>query len=161
MLVFYFVLVFISHICSRVFLSLQNRELQIMRKLDHCNIVRLRYFFYSSGEKVQLVICFRPLVFVFLHLVLQKNQKWSNKLLCHLFHTLLILYSKLKKGKRSISWNDKYRSISGFKLQKFITGNKILKKQRFVNLYSRQFVCASVKAEQYAKTVIISEEIAI
>lgn len=32
---------------------LQNRELQIMRKLDHCNIVRLRYFFYSSGEKVQ------------------------------------------------------------------------------------------------------------
>lgn len=30
----------------------QNRELQIMRKLDHCNIVRLRYFFYSSGDKV-------------------------------------------------------------------------------------------------------------
>ncbi|KAG9339516.1 hypothetical protein JZ751_023658 [Albula glossodonta] len=28
-----------------------NRELQIMRKLDHCNIVRLRYFFYSSGDK--------------------------------------------------------------------------------------------------------------
>lgn len=23
-----------------------------MRKLDHCNIVRLRYFFYSSGDKV-------------------------------------------------------------------------------------------------------------
>ncbi|XP_052025000.1 glycogen synthase kinase-3 alpha isoform X1 [Apodemus sylvaticus] len=31
--------------------ALKNRELQIMRKLDHCNIVRLRYFFYSSGEK--------------------------------------------------------------------------------------------------------------
>uniref|UniRef100_A0A9L0SAZ3 Glycogen synthase kinase-3 beta n=1 Tax=Equus caballus TaxID=9796 RepID=A0A9L0SAZ3_HORSE len=30
---------------------IENRELQIMRKLDHCNIVRLRYFFYSSGEK--------------------------------------------------------------------------------------------------------------
>ncbi|NP_001158498.1 glycogen synthase kinase 3 beta [Saccoglossus kowalevskii] len=29
----------------------KNRELQIMRKLDHCNIVRLRFFFYSSGEK--------------------------------------------------------------------------------------------------------------
>uniref|UniRef100_A0A671LKT4 [tau protein] kinase n=1 Tax=Sinocyclocheilus anshuiensis TaxID=1608454 RepID=A0A671LKT4_9TELE len=28
----------------------KNRELQIMRKLDHCNIVRLRYFFYCSGE---------------------------------------------------------------------------------------------------------------
>lgn len=25
-----------------------------MRKLDHCNIVRLRYFFYSSGEKVRV-----------------------------------------------------------------------------------------------------------
>ncbi|XP_060089324.1 glycogen synthase kinase-3 beta-like [Heteronotia binoei] len=29
----------------------KNRELRIMRKLDHCNIVCLRYFFYSSGEK--------------------------------------------------------------------------------------------------------------
>lgn len=29
----------------------KNRELQVMRKLDHCNIVRLRYFFYCSGEK--------------------------------------------------------------------------------------------------------------
>ncbi|XP_052440934.1 glycogen synthase kinase-3 beta-like isoform X3 [Carassius gibelio] len=29
----------------------KNRELQIMRKLDHCNIVKLRYFFYCSGEK--------------------------------------------------------------------------------------------------------------
>lgn len=32
---------------------IKNRELQIMRKLDHCNIVRLRYFFYCSGEKVK------------------------------------------------------------------------------------------------------------
>lgn len=31
----------------------QNRELQIMRKLEHCNIVKLLYFFYSSGEKVR------------------------------------------------------------------------------------------------------------
>ena len=30
----------------------QNRELQIMRRLEHCNIVKLKYFFYSSGEKV-------------------------------------------------------------------------------------------------------------
>ena len=35
----------------------KNRELQIMRKLDHCNIVKLRYFFYTSGEKVS-VFCF-------------------------------------------------------------------------------------------------------
>lgn len=37
---------------QHIFFSFQNRELQIMRKLDHCNIVRLRWFFYSSGEKV-------------------------------------------------------------------------------------------------------------
>lgn len=29
----------------------KNRELQIMRQLDHCNIVKLEYFFYTSGEK--------------------------------------------------------------------------------------------------------------
>ncbi|ALC47836.1 gskt [Drosophila busckii] len=29
----------------------KNRELQIMRKLNHCNIVALKYFFYSSGDK--------------------------------------------------------------------------------------------------------------
>lgn len=23
-----------------------------MRRLEHCNIVKLKYFFYSSGEKV-------------------------------------------------------------------------------------------------------------
>lgn len=40
-------------------LCLQNRELQIMRRLEHCNIVKLKYFFYSSGEKVS------PLLFIF------------------------------------------------------------------------------------------------
>lgn len=35
---------------------LQNRELQIMRRLEHCNIVKLKYFFYSSGEKVEIYI---------------------------------------------------------------------------------------------------------
>ena len=30
----------------------QNRELQIMRKLEHQNIVKLKFFFYSAGEKV-------------------------------------------------------------------------------------------------------------
>ena len=29
----------------------KNRELQIMRRLDHINIVSLLYFFYTSGEK--------------------------------------------------------------------------------------------------------------
>lgn len=29
----------------------KNRELEVMRKLDHDNVIRLRYFFYSNGEK--------------------------------------------------------------------------------------------------------------
>jgi len=29
----------------------KNRELQIMRKLEHQNIVKLKYFFYTTGEK--------------------------------------------------------------------------------------------------------------
>ncbi|GFU52559.1 glycogen synthase kinase-3 beta [Nephila pilipes] len=29
----------------------KNRELQIMRRLDHCNIVKLKNFFFSSGDK--------------------------------------------------------------------------------------------------------------
>merc|ERR1739842_250271 len=33
----------------------KNRELQIMRRLEHCNIVKLKYFFYSSGDKVSMV----------------------------------------------------------------------------------------------------------
>lgn len=27
-----------------------------MRRLEHCNIVKLKYFFYSSGEKVKISI---------------------------------------------------------------------------------------------------------
>lgn len=40
---------------SIIYLPLQNRELQIMRRLEHCNIVKLKYFFYSSGEKVSVI----------------------------------------------------------------------------------------------------------
>lgn len=49
------------------FLSLfeQNRELQIMRRLEHQNIVKLKYFFYSSGEKVRLLLALS--VSIFLH----------------------------------------------------------------------------------------------
>ncbi|TWW80961.1 Glycogen synthase kinase-3 beta [Takifugu flavidus] len=40
-----------AYVVSAPYQAYVNRELQIMRKLDHCNIVRLRYFFYSSGDK--------------------------------------------------------------------------------------------------------------
>jgi len=43
----------------------KNRELQIMRRLEHCNIVSLLYFFYTSGDKkdeiyLNLVLEFIP-----------------------------------------------------------------------------------------------------
>jgi hypothetical protein len=41
----------------------KNRELQIMRKLEHCNIVKLKYFFYSSGDKVS-----RPSIIIGTHI---------------------------------------------------------------------------------------------
>lgn len=28
-----------------------------MRRLEHCNIVKLKYFFYSSGDKVRISDC--------------------------------------------------------------------------------------------------------
>ena len=41
----------------------KNRELQIMRKLDHCNVVKLKYFFHTMGERGSSE--------VYLHLVLE------------------------------------------------------------------------------------------
>lgn len=35
-------------------LNAQNRELQIMRLVSHPNVVELKAFFYSNGEKVRL-----------------------------------------------------------------------------------------------------------
>lgn len=37
---------------SFFFPSSQNRELQIMRLVKHPNVVDLRAFFYSNGDKV-------------------------------------------------------------------------------------------------------------
>lgn len=34
-----------------IFLHIQNRELQIMRMLNHRNIVMMKHCFYSNGEK--------------------------------------------------------------------------------------------------------------
>lgn len=34
----------------------QNRELQIMRLVKHPNVVNLRAFFYSNGDKVRCLM---------------------------------------------------------------------------------------------------------
>ena len=55
----------------------QNRELQIMRKLDHCNIVRLRWFFYSSGEKVSIDFDIDKRSFTFLYHCVKCIERFS------------------------------------------------------------------------------------
>lgn len=58
----------------------KNRELQIMRKLDHCNIVKLRYFFYTSGDKVYRHLPYYP-VFQMLVLVsdnIERIPSWQK-----------------------------------------------------------------------------------
>ncbi|KAL5020447.1 hypothetical protein ScPMuIL_003339 [Solemya velum] len=67
----------------------KNRELQIMRKLEHQNIVKLRYFFYSAGEKKDEV---------FLNLVLEFVPETVYRVARHYSknrQTIPILYIKL------------------------------------------------------------------
>lgn len=67
----------------------KNRELQIMRKLEHQNIVKLKYFFYSSGEKKDEV---------FLNLVLEYVPETVYRVARHYSktkQTIPVLYIKL------------------------------------------------------------------
>jgi len=67
----------------------KNRELQIMRKLEHQNIVKLKYFFYSSGEKKDEV---------YLNLVLEYVPETVYRVARHYSknkQTIPILYIKL------------------------------------------------------------------
>ncbi|XP_023372068.1 glycogen synthase kinase-3 beta [Otolemur garnettii] len=85
----------------------KNRELQIMRKLDHCNIVRLRYFFYSSGEKKDEV---------YLNLVLDYVPETVYRVARHYSRakqTLPVIYVKVCKNV-TISHFRKYLLISAF-----------------------------------------------
>ncbi|XP_050421846.1 glycogen synthase kinase-3-like isoform X2 [Adelges cooleyi] len=66
----------------------KNRELQIMKRLDHCNIVKLKFFFYSSGDKDE----------VYLNLVLEYIPDTVYKVARHyskLRQTIPISYIKL------------------------------------------------------------------
>lgn len=67
----------------------KNRELQIMRKLEHQNIVKLRFYFYSSGEKKDEV---------YLNLVLEYVPETVYRVARHYSknkQTIPILYIKL------------------------------------------------------------------
>ncbi|XP_059161555.1 glycogen synthase kinase-3 beta-like isoform X3 [Physella acuta] len=73
----------------------KNRELQIMRKLEHQNIVKLKYFFYSSGEKPAIYLQKDE---VFLNLVLEFVPETVYRVARHYSkskQTIPILYIKL------------------------------------------------------------------
>lgn len=68
----------------------KNRELQIMRRLDHQNIVQLKYFFFSSGDKLKEE--------VYLNLVLEFIPETVYRVARHYTkqkQTIPILYVKL------------------------------------------------------------------
>ncbi|UJR14852.1 hypothetical protein I4U23_001837 [Adineta vaga] len=70
----------------------KNRELQIMRRLDHQNIVQLKYFFFSSGDKANLK------EEVYLNLVLEFIPETVYRVARHYTkqkQTIPILYVKL------------------------------------------------------------------
>ncbi|TKS82291.1 Glycogen synthase kinase-3 beta [Collichthys lucidus] len=82
----------------------KNRELQIMRKLDHCNIVRLRYFFYSSGEKKDEV---------YLNLVLDYVPETVYRVARHFNKaktTIPIIYVKVGRHKHTHTHTNTQRS---------------------------------------------------
>ncbi|CAF1113165.1 unnamed protein product [Rotaria sp. Silwood1] len=68
----------------------KNRELQIMRRLDHQNIVQLKYFFFSSGDKLKEE--------VYLNLVLEYVPETVYRVARHYTkqkQTIPLLYVKL------------------------------------------------------------------
>lgn len=54
-----------------------------MRRLDHCNVIRLQYFFYSAGDKVRkCLVCSIKLY------VLQKDEVYLNLVLDYIPDTV-------------------------------------------------------------------------
>jgi glycogen synthase kinase 3 beta len=56
----------------------KNRELQIMRLVDHPNVIRLLYYFYSNGEKADEV--FLNLVLEFVPETIYRASRYFAKL---------------------------------------------------------------------------------
>ncbi|KAL7743349.1 hypothetical protein ACLKA6_008329 [Drosophila palustris] len=81
----------------------KNRELQIMRRLEHCNIVKLLYFFYSSGEKLAEF----PIDLGILAAVLkpQRDEVFLNLVLEYIPETVYKVARQYAKTKQTIPIN--------------------------------------------------------
>ncbi|KAJ8984096.1 hypothetical protein NQ317_012753, partial [Molorchus minor] len=84
-----------------MFFIFQNRELQIMRKLEHCNIVKLKYFFYSSGDKQAEVPC-NMSIFMATSTSLQKDEVYLNLVLEYIPETVYKVARHYSKSKQTI-----------------------------------------------------------
>ncbi|XP_012345760.1 glycogen synthase kinase-3 beta-like isoform X10 [Apis laboriosa] len=76
----------------------KNRELQIMRRLEHCNIVKLKYFFYSSGDK-NILNATNPVFHV------DKDEVYLNLVLEYIPETVYKVARHYNKSKQTIPIN--------------------------------------------------------
>lgn len=70
----------------------KNRELQIMRRLDHCNIVKLKYYFYTSGDKVKKDEIYLNLVLEYIPETVYRVARHHSKQKAHIDMSLIKLY---------------------------------------------------------------------
>lgn len=74
----------------------KNRELQIMQKLDHQNVVKLKYFFYSSGDKKDEIYLSLVLEFVPETVYRVMRQYTKNKQILPTLHIKLYTYQLMR-----------------------------------------------------------------
>ncbi|XP_041981479.1 glycogen synthase kinase-3 beta-like isoform X2 [Aricia agestis] len=80
----------------------KNRELQIMRRLEHCNIVKLKYFFYSSGEKVTVPDADSSLLNAMQSLEVAKDEVYLNLVLEFIPETVYKVARHYSKDEQTI-----------------------------------------------------------
>ncbi|XP_021201567.3 glycogen synthase kinase-3 beta isoform X1 [Helicoverpa armigera] len=80
----------------------KNRELQIMRRLEHCNIVKLKYFFYSSGEKAAVPAAVSSMLNAMQSLDVAKDEVYLNLVLEYIPETVYKVARHYSKDEQTI-----------------------------------------------------------
>ncbi|XP_063538584.1 glycogen synthase kinase-3 beta-like isoform X4 [Cydia strobilella] len=80
----------------------KNRELQIMRRLEHCNIVKLKYFFYSSGEKAAVPSAVSTLLSAMQSIEVTKDEVYLNLVLEYIPETVYKVARHYSKDEQTI-----------------------------------------------------------
>ncbi|XP_050344528.1 glycogen synthase kinase-3 beta isoform X2 [Nymphalis io] len=80
----------------------KNRELQIMRRLEHCNIVKLKFFFYSSGERVAVPDAVSSLLNAMQSLEVAKDEVYLNLVLEYIPETVYKVARHYAKDEQTI-----------------------------------------------------------